>query len=83
MQTNPNIPQMPLSRQSPHIPIEAIPLSERLTPRAVLALAAFACESLLTGSPHPCTFDAADLEQAVVLLRQMARTIRPAGDKEV
>lgn len=53
------------------------PAAGRLAPKAALYLAALAVECLLTGELHPSSFDQADLEQAAVLLRQMAETIKP------
>jgi hypothetical protein len=52
--------------------IELCAAPQPLTPKAALTIGALACEYLLTGEPHPATFEAADLEQALSLLRQMA-----------
>ncbi|GIK42464.1 MAG: hypothetical protein BroJett011_62970 [Chloroflexota bacterium] len=71
-----NIPQPAGNGQQSHRRLE-IPTSERLTPRAALHLAGRALEYLLTGQPHPATFEPDDVEQAILLLSQMAHTIQP------
>jgi ATP-dependent Zn protease len=53
-------------------------MENSITPKIALYLGARACEYLLTGQPAACTFDPADLDQALALLRQMAATIQPA-----
>lgn len=60
-----------------HSIIELCPLPH-ITPRQALYLGMMACNYLLTGSPAPETFDAADLEMAIPLLQQMAATIEEA-----
>lgn len=56
--------------------IELSSESQPLTAKAALTIGARACEYLLTGQPEPRTFDAADLEQALEMLRLMAATVR-------
>lgn len=61
-------------------PINDNRIGSLITTRQALVIAFAACNSVLTGQPHPATFDQDDLRQSLVILCQMASTIEATAE---
>lgn len=55
--------------------------SPQISPAQALAVAARACQSLLTGQPKPFTFSKEELEQAMIVCCDLACEAKQGDDK--